>query len=742
MPAAAGWSSCPDGKTPTGGDCGMPPMPCAAGTTFFVGDTACTAVGPPMCAMGFAPAPGGWGCAPVVVAGPCADPTFEQLGSPTCVPVDDCAGAFPPAAATVFVSSQYTAAQVDATHKQHIADALAVAAVGATVAIDSGEYDEALTPSQAVTLVGRCAAQVTLRGTTAQVGVTAAGTQGIVLSDMTITGFEPGVSVSGGGAVEIDHCIVEGNAKAGVLATDSGTTVTVNGSALRANVADESARFGYGIAVGFGASATIAGSSFTDDGELGVFAEEGGIAKVSQSVIRRSKPRAGNNAYGWGIGGESGGLLTVTECDIEDVSGGGVVVVEPGTTATVTRVFTAATVGGAVASGPPIAGGVLVQLSASATIVDSTLSDGEVAGLYVSDMGTATLTTSAIIGVRTGGTGVGGLVVASGGKVTTQGSVVANNAQVGVVVAAPGELDGGSLYLLANTGAALAIDGKSTLSRLRIAKTANGAPTTTPFGTGIYVAAGASLTLDHAAVLDGPGLGILVAGKGATATLSDLVVRDTLSFGDASGFGLAVAGGGLATVTNAAFVNNRDISVYASDMGSSCSLTQATVAQTVANGPEGRGRGVNIQSNAHGELHGVAVLQSTEVGVDVTDGADLLIEDSQVNGSTMSVNGFGHGISAVNTGVLTVRRTQIENASNVGLVFGGDTGGIVSASVVENNLVGIYTQAGATLQEADAEPASVVGGVVVVTSDTQFVNNQTKVGSVDVPLPAPIMKSF
>jgi hypothetical protein len=32
--------------------------------------------------------------------------------------------------------------------------------------------------------------------------------------------------------------------------------------------------------------------------------------------------------------------------------------------------------------------------------------------------------------------------------------------------------------------------------------------------------------------------------------------------------------------------------------------------------------------------------------------------------------------------------------------------------------------------------------VVVVTTDTQFVDNQTKVGSVDVPLPAPVMKSF
>ena len=108
----------------------------------------------------------------------------------------------------------------------------------------------------------------------------------------------------------------------------------------------------------------------------------------------------------------------------------------------------------------------------------------------------------------------------------------------------------------------------------------------------------------------------------------------------------------------------------------------------------------------------------------------------------MRVNGFGDGISAVNMGLLTVQGTQISNAAGVGLLFGGDTGGIVSASIVESNLVGIYTQAGATLMQADTAPSSVMAGVVVVTTDTQFLDNQTKVGSVDVPLPAPVMKMF
>jgi hypothetical protein len=720
--------------------CGDPPAACAPGSAYFVGDPACTPVGPPGCTSGFATADGGWGCAPVVVSGPCTAATFEQLGATTCVPVDDCTQPFPPAAATYFVSASYTASQIDASHFQHIADAIAAAPAGATIAIDAGTYTEALTPTQPVTLVGRCAEMVTLSGTTADTGVTVAGTQGVALSHVTITGFEPGVMVSGGGGVTLTSSIVSGNAKAGVIATDQGTTVSIQSSALRSNVPDETMQFGYGIAVGFNAAATITSSTFTDNGEAGVFAEDGGTATVSRSIVRRSKPRAGNNAYGWGIGVQGGGSLDVTECDIEDVLGGGVVAVETGSSATVTRTFTAATLAGAVTGGTPVGGGVLVQLSATATVTGSTLSDSEVAGLYVSDKASATLTDSAIIGVRTGTSGLGGIVVGPSGTITTQGSVVANNAQIGTLVSNPGKLGGGTLYMVGNSAAGLAVDGQATLSRFRVSQTANAASAGTPYGAGVFVSG--TLTADHGVVQGSPGLGIVVAGKGATATLSDLVVRDTSSLGDASGFGLAVASGASATVTNAALVGNRDVSLYVSDPGTTANLSFLTVANTTANGPEGRGRGVDVQSNATAQLQSVAVLNSTEVSVDVTDGATLVMQGSLVSGSAMSVNGFGDGVSAVNTGLLMMTGTVVENASSTGLVFGAGTGGVVASSVVASNAIGIYTQMGTTLEEASTEPASVMPGVVVVTTDTQFVGNQQKVGSQQIPLPSPVMKSL
>ena len=152
---------CPGGFAPLDGGAGCVALrsatECAAGTMPVLGSTGCIAVGVRSCAPGFVKDSSGWGCRDVISATPCLGATREKLGSTTCVPVSDCGAAFPPAGATFFVSAQYTAAQLDATHYDTIGAAVAAADAGTIIAIDEGTYAGSIGVPRSMSLVGKCA---------------------------------------------------------------------------------------------------------------------------------------------------------------------------------------------------------------------------------------------------------------------------------------------------------------------------------------------------------------------------------------------------------------------------------------------------------------------------------------------------------------------------------------------------------------------------------------------------------
>ena len=175
---------------------------------------------------GFEAQPDGWGFRAVRPAGACAGATRAVIGQRDCVPLDDCGASFPPAGASIVVSTAppgaYGAVPVVAT----LEEAMARAEPSATIAIDRGTYD-GVTASRDVKVVGRCAAETIVSGRAPSAFSARGGT--LDVRSLTIQGFGYGIRASGG-ATHVSNVLFRDNT---IAASASGAvTLTIEASAV------------------------------------------------------------------------------------------------------------------------------------------------------------------------------------------------------------------------------------------------------------------------------------------------------------------------------------------------------------------------------------------------------------------------------------------------------------------------------------------------------------------------------
>jgi len=237
-----------------------------------VPSNACAPVGPTSCAEGFAPSGTGWGCEAVTTAEACTGATRAALGETTCLPLDDCDRAFPPAGAALV--------RDDAS----LASALASARPGATIAMEAGTYAGFEVPSD-VAIVGRCAARVVVKGGATGRGIYVVDTRKVSLASLTVDGFEGGI-VAAWGAEVVASALVIKNSACAVVAGEAKLT-------LSRSVIEQ-------VGGGDAGSATKAATLVVEESEvrgkaLGFQAYERGTAlTVRRSVLRSDHPGAGN----------------------------------------------------------------------------------------------------------------------------------------------------------------------------------------------------------------------------------------------------------------------------------------------------------------------------------------------------------------------------------------------------------------------------------------------------------------
>lgn len=142
--------------------------------------------------------------------------------------------------------------------------AVTAAAVGDTVSVAAGNYQESVTVSKGITIVGAGsgtdpASATVLSGTTGN-GLALSGTDGspVVVKDLRVTGFANGIAA--GSYVTLTNVSSSGNTNYGINLNSGTTNLSIAGSSFENNKV--------GLKLGSGASAsniTVTGSSFNNN---------------------------------------------------------------------------------------------------------------------------------------------------------------------------------------------------------------------------------------------------------------------------------------------------------------------------------------------------------------------------------------------------------------------------------------------------------------------------------------------
>ena len=320
-------TACGGGSSSTSGDPGGTGTEPAAIAACDPGerpavDGTCAAVGPASVPAGFV-ADGAWGFRPVLPAAhPCSGATRAVLGQETCQSVGaSCTAAFPPAAATLAVRADGTAypGRTDVQVFTTLADALAAAPAGATVAIDAGEFALPSAFARGVKLVGRCAEQTSLRG--ADFGVHVSSTITVGLSSLAVTG-SPKVAflVDHHGEVDLDGVWVHGDndgAEVGNGATLAVKNSVLDGPATSVNTAAAT----NGAQAIFGGKLTVDASEIRGY-QLAVAAQSvGTTVSITNTVLDGERQLAAENEALAQVGAFLGAHVTIDHSYVEAVPG-------------------------------------------------------------------------------------------------------------------------------------------------------------------------------------------------------------------------------------------------------------------------------------------------------------------------------------------------------------------------------------------------------------------------------------
>ncbi len=750
-----GWSECPLGFVADDGGLGCLdalPDSCPPGTAALLGESACAPIGPSSCAAGFVKDPSGWGCADVLPPATCTGPNREALGSPTCLPVGDCAAPFPPANASVVVDPS---APLDATHVHAIADALALAPDGGVIAIAPGTYAEALVLGHSVSLVGRCPASVVLDGAaTALPALSALTAQDSRVSGLTIRNAAGAVVAAYGAHVSLEDVVVEGSRGTAVKAFWPKTTLSLTRSVIRGTRFDGASE---ALEASDHAQVTVRETAFEDTEQVAVRSRGLGTAVALNGTVVRDVWLADGGVAPMGTVVEAGATLTLVESAVIGATQAALFVTGSDSTATVSD-------------------SVLRDLRATPTLAGY--------GAYVQD-GTLTLRRTTVlravgIGVvaKTADAHLVGEDVVVGGTRPTNGSDVA----VGL------DVEGGSarftglavldsvLIGVRATGAASSLEltralvrgvsgvssdassaghgleifsgARGTFTQVSITECSQGGVSVQGEGStaaldrvhvsdveaaGVFVRELASATVRRSAVVRARDTGMFVYDR-ASLTLADTVVRDTrtaLGPGGNPGLGLAGVGTGALVVQRCALVNNLAFGVLLEG-------AQARIEDTRIAGTDGLpdwGAGVQLQGQTTLTMDGVVLEENGRLGLSCAEASTATIGRSWL-GRARAVDGqYGHGLLVFGDSRAVARDVSVRGNETIGVVASG-AGVVLDGCDVSENLVALHAQAGTTVVEQTQPPAEPLANTLTVSHDSTFLDNESRLGSGQVPLPA------
>jgi hypothetical protein len=373
--------------------------------------------------------------------------------------------------------------------------------------------------------------------------------------------------------------------------------------------------------------------------------------------------------------------------------------------------------------------GVFVFDGGRVELHESALLENVDAGLGIIDAGTEAHLFGTVVRAtvpRSDGVGGIGVKAFNGATVTLEGSALVTNRGMGMLIDGPGV--------------------SATMTTSVVRDTVMDERFEGGLAWAISALGGASLEIEDSALLDNRVVGLSIADEGTKATAARLVVRGTQGTGY-RGLGLGAiatrsarlelrnsavlesAGGGI-------LINNPDTFALVED-----SLVDATRGTgRTPDGPGGNGgSGIVATAGGHAEVRRSSFTRNAEAAVGIAgEGAALLLDASLVTGTTPNAGGFfGHGLVATSGGQATVTGSSFRENVGIGLAFAAASGSVIG-SFVQDNGVGIHVQDGVELHESEPSADPVLPLQVLVSPNTKFLGNASRVGNGVVPLPSPV----
>jgi hypothetical protein len=187
-------------------------------------------------------------------------------------------------------------------------------------------------------------------------------------------------------------------------------------------------------------------------------------------------------------------------------------------------------------------------------------------------------------------------------------------------------------------------------------------------GVGIWIDGAARATLSRLSLFRNRSAGVQVTGAGS-ATISDLVAKFTdvrRSDGQAQA-GLSVEGGGIARVQRAVLVQNRGRGVLVGDPGSTLSVSDLSISDSLPDGA-GFGQGMYVISQSHADLARVRIERCTHAGIQVVAStssiSDLFVSDIGLDPNDPT---FGMGLAMTTAARAQASCVQLQGSTGAGL---------------------------------------------------------------------------
>ena len=559
----------------------------------------------------------------------------------------------------------------DATHKKTIAGALAVVTSGATIAIERGTY---LEPIHLTTN------NVTIVGRCAE--------QTILMSNSV---DDPGILLENAKSVKISGLTVKGP-------------------------------FNGGIDVYSGSDATIEDVVVDGPRSFGIIAD-GSVASVTRSKV--TGVTVANGRGGWAISAGAG-----AQVDVLDVNAvGGTTAIYAGTddaTINVTKLVAS----GQKPDGNIRAGGVYSRggvVNMDNSIIHDITGDAFVAA----EMPHASITVreSLMRDIHQSGAiarGYGASAISGASVVVRSSSIIRADSAGGYVK------DSGTKLELHQT----VIRGPEKVTAV---PDKNLLVSTQGAGLGVVASGGASIVLDDVAIIEPFGWGVYMQSGGTCDAQKVLVkgVKDLNPDRDPKlPFAVGMSAGGLGTIkVNDVAVVGAKLGGVVAGKGGIITGTHLYVKDVVETDFVGTGMAVGVGESAQIDLEASAIFHSTTSGITAAAGSDSKVRfaHSSIHGTRAPRGQYGHGVVVLGGASVSLESTSIFENASIGVAASGGRARL-SSCVIAGNPVGLHVQEGSFVTESAATD-DLGDNEVRVAPDNRFVDNVTKLGEGEIPLP-------